>query len=264
MKTVTSKDGTEIGYEECGSGPPLVLVHGTSTAHERWIPSYPYFEEHFTVCAVDRRGRGASTNEGGPYAIEREFEDLAALIDSRGEPVDLFGHSYGGICSLGAALLTSNIRRLVLYEPPLHLGGDPSGVPSPLAEKFERLLAQGDREGIIMTFMKEAVRMPEEEIRQAVSMPVFPFRLAAAHTLPREGRANEALRFDPGQLKRITIPTLLLLGGNSPEPMAAATRMLQQVLPDARTVILPGQQHVAMETAPELLAREVLAFLLGE
>ncbi len=106
--------------------------------------------------------------------------------------------------------------------------------------------------------------MPEEEIRQAVSLPVWPFRLAAAHTLPREGRANDALRFDAEQLRRISVPVLLVLGGDSPELMVRATAMLQDTLPHARTVILPGQQHVAMDTAPELLAKEVLSFLLGD
>jgi pimeloyl-ACP methyl ester carboxylesterase len=262
VNKVRSKDGTEIAYEVSGSGPPLLLVHGTGTAHERWIPVYPLFEKHFTVCAMDRRGRGGSASETAPYAIEREFEDIAAVIDSLGEPANLFGHSYGGICSLGAALLTSRIRRLVLYEPPLHHGRAGSDAPPPLAQKFEKLLAEGNREAVIMTFMKDAVKMPDEEIRQALSSPAWPFRLAAAHTLPREGKANDALRFDPERLRSMKIPTLLLLGGNSPEPMVRATTMLQEILPNARTVILPGQQHVAMETAPELLAKEVLSFLL--
>jgi pimeloyl-ACP methyl ester carboxylesterase len=263
MNSVRSLDGTEIAYEVRGSGPPLVVIHGTGTAHERWIPVYPLFEKYFTLCAMDRRGRGGSVDEGRPYAIEREFEDIAAVVDALGEPVNLFGHSFGGICSIGAAFLTSNIRRLVLYEPPLHDYEDPD-VPSPLTEKFEALLLTGNREEIIMTFMKEAVKMPAEEISQAISMPSWPFRLAAAHTLPREGRANDALRFSPQQLHGIAIPTLLLLGGESPESMVRATAMLQKNLQDVRTVILPGQRHVAMETAPELLAKEVLKFLREE
>jgi pimeloyl-ACP methyl ester carboxylesterase len=260
MEKIRSRDGTEIGYEKAGSGPPLLLIHGTGTAHERWIPVYPFFEKQFTIYALDRRGRGNSPDTGKAYAIEREFEDIAALVDIIGEPANVFGHSFGGICSIGAALLTNNIRRLVLYEPPLHHYDDPY-VSSPLMEKFETLLSKGDREGIIMTFMKEAVKMPDHEIKQALTMPSWPFRLAAAHTLPREGNANNTLRFSPSQLKKIAPPTLLLLGGNSPEPMAQATAMLRENMPHAETVILPGQQHVAMETAPELLAKEVIAFL---
>jgi pimeloyl-ACP methyl ester carboxylesterase len=264
VRKVTSQDGTEIAFEVSGSGPPLLLVHGTGTAHERWIPSYSLFDEHFTVCAMDRRGRGGSIHESGPYGLEREFEDIVAVINSFEEPVNLFGHSYGGICALGAAFLTSNIRKLILYEPPLHRHDEPCRPSNPLHEKLEKLVAKGDREEIIMTFMKEAVMMPEYEIIQARVQPAWPYRLAAAFTLPREGKANDAFRFDPEKLKDLNIPALLLLGGDSPVFMKNATAYLQQTLPQATTVILAGQQHVAMETAPEFLQKEVLSFLLSE
>jgi pimeloyl-ACP methyl ester carboxylesterase len=84
-----------IAYETVGGGPPLVLVHGTGGIRERWAPVVPAFAEHFTVYAMDRRGRGESRDETAPYAIEREFEDVAGLVDSIGGPVNLFGHSYG-------------------------------------------------------------------------------------------------------------------------------------------------------------------------
>jgi pimeloyl-ACP methyl ester carboxylesterase len=263
MKKILSKDGTEIGFEINGSGPPLLLVHGTGTAHERWIPMFPLFNEYFTVYAMDRRGRGGSVHEAGPYGIEKEFEDIAAVIDSIGEPVNLFGHSFGGICSLGAALITTNIHRLILYEPPLRPFREQQKPENPLHAKFEKLVADGDREGIIMTFMKEVVQMPEHEIVQARQQASWPFRLAAAFTLPREGMANDTFRFDPEKLKELHIPTLLLLGGDSPAFMKRATAMLQETLQNAKTVILEGQQHVAMETAPELLQKEVLSFLMA-
>ena len=114
--TVTSKDGTPIAYWRSGEGPPLVLVHGTTADHSRWTPVLPAFEQRFTVCAVDRRDRGGS-GDSEDYSIEREFEDVAAVVDSIGEPVDLLGHSYGAVCALEAALLTRNVHKLVLYEP---------------------------------------------------------------------------------------------------------------------------------------------------
>src|SRR5918994_4256030 len=105
QESVTSLDGTPIAYWRSGEGPPLVLVHGTSADHSRWAPVLPAFEERFTVYAVDRRGRGES-GDSEDYSIEREFEDVAAVVDSIEAPVNLLGHSYGAVCSLEAALIT--------------------------------------------------------------------------------------------------------------------------------------------------------------
>src|SRR3970040_231447 len=112
MLKFTSKDGTPIACEKTGSGPPLVLVHGTTANHTRWAPVLPALSKRFSVYACDRRGRGAS-GDASPYALEREFEDVAAVVDGIGGPVDLLGHSYGAICSLEAAALSREPRRLV-------------------------------------------------------------------------------------------------------------------------------------------------------
>ncbi|MBD0328620.1 MAG: alpha/beta fold hydrolase [Thermoleophilia bacterium] len=117
--TVVSRDGTEIAYWTSGHGPPLVLVHGAPADHTRWRPLLPYVEPHAMVHAIDRRGRGAS-GDCPEYALVREFEDVAAVVDAvadaAGRPADVYGHSFGGLCAFGAAALTSSIRRLVLYE----------------------------------------------------------------------------------------------------------------------------------------------------
>jgi pimeloyl-ACP methyl ester carboxylesterase len=112
QESVTSKDGTPIAYWQSGQVPPLVLVHGTAADHGRWAPVLPAFEERSTVCAVDRRGRGGSGDPEEVYVIEREFEDISAVVDSLGEPTILLGHSYGALCALEAALLTTNVRKL--------------------------------------------------------------------------------------------------------------------------------------------------------
>jgi pimeloyl-ACP methyl ester carboxylesterase len=112
METITSRDGTRIAYARSGAGPPLILVHGTSAAATRWAPVVPALEEHFTVYAVDRRGRGES-GDADDYAIEREFEDIAALIDATGGPANVLGHSFGG-CALEAGLRTENLHRLIV------------------------------------------------------------------------------------------------------------------------------------------------------
>ena len=112
-----SRDDTAIAYWTTGEGPPLVLVHGAVADHRRWRPLLPYLEPHATVHALDRRGRGASGDAPG-YELAREFEDVAAVVDAvaaaSGSPVDVYGHSFGGLCAYGAATLTAMVGRLVL------------------------------------------------------------------------------------------------------------------------------------------------------
>lgn len=124
MNSIQSPDGTVLRWQTSGEGPPLLLVHGTTADHSRWQGISPQLEHHFTVHAIDRRGRGGSGDAAGTYEIDREFEDVAAVVDAIGGPLAVLGHSYGAVCSLGAALLTDGVSRMVLYEPPI-----PTGVP---------------------------------------------------------------------------------------------------------------------------------------
>lgn len=117
METVISTDGTPIAYQRAGSGPPIVLVHGTLGVSKRW-PIVPLLEPHFTVITFDRRGRGDS-GDGPDYSLEREAEDIAALASAIGGGVSLLGHSFGALCALEAALLIPRLRHLILYEPAL-------------------------------------------------------------------------------------------------------------------------------------------------
>ena len=261
---VVSGDGTAIADWTSGEGPPLVLVHGTTADHTRWRPLLPYLEPHATVHALDRRGRGAS-DDAPDYGVAREFEDVAAVIDAvaeaSGSPVDVLGHSFGGLCAFGGATLTSNIGRLVLYE------GWPSPNPEELAlppgvkERLDALLAAGDREAVLETFFREVVGMPEEEFAVYRALPAWQARLAAAHTITRESRAEQAARFDPEQAARITAPTLMLVGGDSPDFLKAGVDTVAAALPDARIVVMEGQQHIAIDLVPAVFADHVLAFL---
>jgi pimeloyl-ACP methyl ester carboxylesterase len=259
MEKILSRDGTPIAYRRSGAGAPLVLVHGTSATHARWAPILPALEQQFTVYAVDRRGRGES-GEAPSYAIEREFEDVAAVVDSIGDGVNLLGHSFGAVCSLEAALLTPHLRKLILYEPPLALPGVPL-YPDGVIDRLQALLDAGDRPGVVTTFVREVVQMPPHELELFTSSPAFPARVAAAHTLPRELRTHEAYRFEPKRFERLRVPTLLLLGGDSPRIFSSAIEAVNKALPNSRVVVLPGQQHFAINTSPDLFAREVLAFL---
>jgi pimeloyl-ACP methyl ester carboxylesterase len=259
MVEIRSEDGTPIAYQRDGSGAPLVLAHGTGGSSARWGGILPALLQHFTVYTMDRRGRGMS-GDSDTYSIEREFADVAAVVDSIGEPVYLLGHSYGAICSLQAALLTDNIRKLVLYEPPITIAGQQLYPPENI-EPLEGLLVAGDREGVLAAFMMEINRMPAEQFALMRSLPSWPARVAAVHTLPRELRAQQAYQFEAARFMNMTTPTLLLLGGDSPPFYKTAVEAVHAALPDSRIVVLPGQQHIAMDTAPELFVREVVGFL---
>ncbi len=262
MEKVVSRDGTSIALRRSGAGAPLVLVHGTGGTWERWTPVLPFLEKHFTVYAMDRRGRGES-GDAAAYAIEREFEDVAAAVDAIGGSVHLFGHSYGAVCALEASLLTGRIDRLILYEPPIP-ASDTRADDNKVLEDMQALLAAGDREGVLTMFMTEMVRMPRQDMELSKSMPAWPARVATAHTLPREILALRKYSFEADRFRAVACPTLLLLGGESPDHFRTAIRLLESVLKGAKTVVLPGQQHVAMETAPKLLADAVSAFLLSQ
>jgi pimeloyl-ACP methyl ester carboxylesterase len=258
MATITSKDGTRIAYSRSGSGQPLVLVHGTTADHTRWSRLLPELEPHFTVYAIDRRGRGGS-GDAAEYDIAREFEDVAAVIDAIGEPVFLLGHSYGAICSLEASLLTDKVRRLILYEPPIPIGEPvyPLGVPG----RIQALVDAGDRETALEVFFREVVRMPEREFEVYRTLPAWQARVTLAPTIPRELVIERSYRFRPERFVHFSIPTLLLLGGESPSVFRRVIDMLGAALPTSRITVMPGQQHIAMDTAPELFVREVLGFL---
>ena len=154
QRSVVSRDGTPIAVFSSGDGPPLLLVHGATADHTTWRSVGPVLERAFRLHAVDRRGRGAS-GDGSSYEIEREYEDLAAVAeavaDEEGTPVDVVGHSYGGRCALGAALLTESIRRLIVYEgapSPSAADGDPGMGYRPVGveRRIAGLIEAGDRD----------------------------------------------------------------------------------------------------------------------
>lgn len=260
---VVSRDGTEVGLFTSGEGPPLVLVHGTASDHTRWDALRGHLEPHVTVHAMDRRGRGVS-GDGPDYAIEREYEDVAAVVDAVAEAVrsavDVYGHSYGGVYAFGAATLTSNVRRLVLYEGWPTAGPAPFLPPTELVTRLEALLAEGDREAVVEAVARELANMTDEEIAAYRAQPSWPARVAAAHTIPREAATVRELSIDPAQVASITAPTLLLIGEHSSD-WASEAHGLAEVLRTAHVAVLDGQGHAADALAPELVAEHVLRFL---
>jgi pimeloyl-ACP methyl ester carboxylesterase len=256
--TVTTEGGTPVAYRRSGKGPPLVMVHGTAADHSRWKPVLPALEERFTVYAIDRRGRGDS-GDSDEYAVEREFEDIAAVVDSLGEPANVLGHSYGGLVALEGALLARNVRKLVLYDPGIEVAGTEI-YPHKVIERMEAMVAAGDRDGVVETTMREVAGLPPETVEYMRTLPVWQARVDAAHTIPRELRAIKFYRLDPERFKNLGTPTLLS-GGDSPAALRKAVEAVDEALSDSRIVVMVGQGHSAMDTGTDLFTAEVLSFL---
>lgn len=257
---VRSDDGTSIAVFTSGDGPPLVLVHGTTADHGRWARVLASLEKRFTVHAIDRRGRGASS-DAADYAVEREMQDVARVVDWVAAPAFLLGHSYGGLCSLGAALRTDRIAKLVIYEPAIRTGAPLYSAA--VLERLEALLAGGRREAVVEGFFRQVALMGDGELQMLRSLPSWPARIAAAHTIPREMRSADSFVLDPSAFAAVRVPTLVLEGGDSPPFLKSASRAAHGVIAGSRLVVLPGQQHVAMDTGPEMFVGEVVSFLVS-
>jgi pimeloyl-ACP methyl ester carboxylesterase len=252
MPTVKSADGTPIAYTKTGSGPPLVLVHGISADAARWAPVMPGLEALYTVYAMDRRGRGES-GDSSAYGLEREFDDVAALVEAVGAPVFLFGHSYGGLCTLYGALLTSRVRKLVVYEPYVPVVAASEASATTL--RYEALAASGERDAVVTTFLREIVQLSEKEVALMRAHPSWAARLAAAHTIPRELRAAEQFHFQRARFADLRIAVTMFVGANSPEFLKDATSRIHAALPTSEVRVLEGQRHAAMNTAPSLFVQ---------
>lgn len=261
---VRSRDGTPIAVFSSGVGSPLVLVHGSTADHTTFRVVGPRFAQRFRVHAIDRRGRGASGDARAAYAIEREFEDVAAVAEAVGAGsaggVDVFGHSYGGRCALGAALLTDAIRRVVSYEgapTPEGASYHPDGIEARLRER----LAAGDRDGALALFLTEVVGMSADDLAAYRTNPVWPLRAAAAGTILRELEAETDPAASLDRLGGVGRPVLQLLGGDSLPVFRDATVALDERLANGRVVVIDGARHAAHHSHPDVVVAAVESFL---
>jgi pimeloyl-ACP methyl ester carboxylesterase len=258
LRHVTSPDGVSIACEVSGEGPPLVLVHGAGSARWSFDLVRPELESRFTVIAIDRRGRGDSS-DGEDYWVEREFEDVAAVVRGAGDGAMLVGHSYGALIAAAAAQLLDGLPRLVLYEPPM---GGVLGEPE-LIDRWELLITDGERDTVLREFFREIAGYRDDEIDELAQSPVWELRKQVLPTLPRELRAEAAFRLDREALSRLDVPTLMLLGSDSPDWARRSTDAYSEAIPDAEVRILEGHGHGATTSGPELLAAEIANFLSG-
>ncbi len=261
--TTSSPDGTEIAWFRSGTGPPVVLVHGATADHTAWRTAGPLLAATHTLYAIDRRGRGAS-GDTEPYAIAREYEDVAAVVDAvaadSSRPVDVIGHSYGGRVGLGAALITGHLRRLVVYEgAPAPGGGSFHG--DALMARLEAYKAADDRGGLLADFMTEVVGLTPAELDDYRRAPTWTKRVEAAPTIVREMWAEAGEDAGPERYAAIRSPVLQLIGGDSGRSFTDGTWELDRLLSDGRVVIIPGAKHAAHHTHPERFAAEVLRFI---
>jgi pimeloyl-ACP methyl ester carboxylesterase len=262
-RVIDSPDGTPIAVFTTGSGPALVLVHGASADHTTFRVVGPMLARRLTVHALDRRGRGAS-GDVEPYAVEREFEDVAAVADAiagdAGETVAVVGHSFGGRVALGAALRTDAIRAVVCYEgaPP---AAEERYQPEGAEERVREQLAGGDPDEALATFLREIVGMTAEDLARYRADPVWPRRAAAAHTIVRELDAEASPQASLDALGGVRQPVLQVLGGASRPPFRIATEALDERLPDGRVIVIDGAKHAAHHTHPDQFVDAVEAFL---
>jgi pimeloyl-ACP methyl ester carboxylesterase len=219
---------------------------------------------YFTVFSYDRRGRGDS-GDTAPYAVEREVEDIEALIDEAGGSAFVFGHSSGAVLALEAArLLPSKIKKLALYEPPFIIDDSRPPVPENYVAHLIDLVSSNRRGEAVEYFMIEAVSVPAEMVAQMRQSPMWPGLEAVAHTLAYDGTImGDTMRGNPAPLKKwasVVVPTLVMDGGISPTFMHSGAQTITNILPNARLQTLAGQDH---GPADDVLVPALKAFFLG-
>jgi pimeloyl-ACP methyl ester carboxylesterase len=265
MKKVQSKDGTEIAFDQSGEGPPVILVGGALQYRAIDPPTVALatlLAEDFTVFHYDRRGRGDS-GDTLPYAVEREVEDLAALINTAGGSARVFGMSSGAVLALRAAAALK-ITKLALYEPPFIVDASRLPLPSDYLARLDNLLTSKKMGDAVALFMAEAVGVPAEYVASMRKETFWKAFEAVAHTLAYDGVIMaDAMSGSPRPLRQwtqVTVPTLVIDGGESPVHQHKATLALVEVLPDSRSCTLDGQSH---NVSPEVLAPVLREFFLG-
>jgi pimeloyl-ACP methyl ester carboxylesterase len=256
MELAKSADGTGIAWNRGGSGPVLVVVNGALSDHTSTDMLRHWLEPHFTVVGYDRRGRGES-GDNRPYAIEREIEDLAAVIAANGSSAVVYGHSSGAVLALEAAMHDLPIDRLAVNEPPYILPGT-RPLPAPEVNGQLALLAQhGDRAAMIDLFLREMVGVPGGTVRQMEQSPQWPAMLELAPSARYDALLLGRFELPQTRLSALGVKTLVLAGGASYDWIIATARAVADLIPRAEYHVLPGQSH---SPAPHVLCAHLIGF----
>src|SRR5216683_3588446 len=263
MNTVTSKDETKIAYDKIGRGPAVILVAGALCSRSFW--SGPELAKllapHFTVYNYDRRGRGDS-GDTKPYAVEREVEDIEALIDEAGGAACLYGHSSGAALALEAAIrLGKKVTKLAMYDAPYNDEREAKLAWRAYIQQLTELLA-ADRRGDAVALFMELVGTPAGQIEAMRHAPAWPMLEALAPTLAYDHAAilGEDASVPTGRAALVTAPTLVMNGGASYAFMYDTAQALGKAIPNAQVRTLEGQTH---DVDPDVLASVLMEFFSG-
>lgn len=250
MRKVISKDGTMIAYDRMGDGAPVILVCGASTDRMSNAPLAALLAQRFSVYNYDRRGRGESSDTA-PYAVEREVEDIQALIDEAGGSAFVYGISSGAALALEAAAHGLSIQKLALYEPPYFVDDSYPRPPADLASRYNEFIAEGRRGEAVEFFMTRVVGLPAEFAAQARNASWWPAQEALAHTLAYDATIMGDSSLPAGRAVSVTAPTLVIAGEASFPFMLTTAQALAELLPNGQARILAGQTH---DVDPQVLA----------
>jgi pimeloyl-ACP methyl ester carboxylesterase len=256
METVTSADGTTIAFDATGSGPALVLVMGAFCDRHTTNSLTKLLATDFTVYEYDRRGRGDS-GDTPPYAVGREIDDLRAVVDATGTVPFVFGHSSGAVLALEAAGRDVPMAKLVAYEPPYIVEGTRERPGADLADRLATLVSGGNRADAARLFLTEAAQVPPPVVAMIDQSPDWPAMVALAHTLQYDIEACDDNEIRPERLGKISTPTLVLGGADSPDWFQATVRATAAAIPGAQYEYLAGQNHGA---ADDVLAPVLIDF----
>jgi pimeloyl-ACP methyl ester carboxylesterase len=241
MERITSKDGTTIAFEQFGNGPPIIVVSGASTDRSNNARIAAALAEHSTVLNHDRRGRGDSSDTL-PYAVEREVEDLQALVEAAGGSAGVLGLSSGAVLAAEAAASGLSIDRLFLWEPPFSLDPDGPRRAKAYADGLGELLAAGRRGDALEHFMR-MVGIPDQMIAGMRSSPYWQAGERLAPTLAYDAAVMGDNTIPTERFARITVPTLVLAGSESPRFLQDAAAHAAASIPGACHDVLAGQDH---------------------
>lgn len=241
MNKVRSKDGTAIAFDRSGDGPPVILVCGASTDRMANAPLAKLLAEHFTVFNYDRRGRGDSGNTK-PYAVEREVEDLGAVIAAAGGSAFVYGTSSGAALALEAAASGLPIGKLALWEPPYVLD-ESRRPPTDQAERYDEMISAGRRGDAVEYFMTKVVGLPPEFVAEARNAPFWQAQEALAHTLAYDATVMGDYSLPAERAAAVTAPTLVMAGGASFPFMRETAQALTDFIPAGQHRVLEGQEH---------------------
>jgi pimeloyl-ACP methyl ester carboxylesterase len=243
---VRSNDGTTIAYDRTGEGPSLVLVAGAMSQRADAAELASLAAKSFTVFAYDRRGRGDS-GDTKPYAVEREIEDLDAVIGAAGGSAFVFGHSSGAVLGLRAVAAGSDIAKLVMYEAPFIVDDSHAPQPADYVEHLDELIAAGKPGDAVAYFFTDSVGIPAEAVAHMREDPSWEGMASVGHTLPYDGRIMaDTMLGDPAPLQQwasVTTPTLVLDGSETFPFMHPSADAIAAVLPNAERQTLEGQDH---------------------